>query len=86
MKKVYYIIRCFTHKKLESRHSYKMAYVWRSLYEGGGYTWSKTSVKEKEGTYLHGKGGGVIGREIQYAIQSHFNAYSFKIQWIILQL
>ena len=27
---------------------------------GGGevYTWSKTSVKEKEGTYLHGKGGG----------------------------
>ena len=32
-----------------------MAYAWRSLYEGGTYTWSKTSVKEKEG--LSGGGG-----------------------------
>ena len=27
-------------------------------YMRGVYTLSKTSVKEKEGTYLHGKGGG----------------------------
>ena len=42
-----------------------------------------------------GKGGhlsagdgrrGLIGREIQYAVQSHFNTYNFQIQWIILQL
>ena len=51
------------------------------------YTWSKTSVKEKEGTYLQGTGGwGFIGREIQYAVQSHFNTYNFQIEWIILQL
>ena len=31
-------------------------------------------------------GGGLIGREIQYAVQSHFNTYNFQIQWIILQL
>ena len=33
-----------------------------------------------------GGGGGNIGREIQYAVQSHFNKYNFQIQWIILQL
>ena len=57
---------------------------------GRGYTWSKTSVKEKESTCLQGMGGGggkgLIGREIQYAVQSHFNTYNFQIQWIILQL
>ena len=54
---------------------------------GGAYTWSKTSAKEKEGTYLQGMGGGgLIGREIHYAVQSHFNTYNFQIQWIILQL
>ena len=37
--------------------SYRMAYAWRSLCEGV-YTWNKTSVKEKEGTYLQGTGGG----------------------------
>ena len=37
------------------------------------YTWSKTSGKQKEGTYLQGTG--LIGREIQYAVQSHFNTY-----------
>ena len=51
-------------------------------YMRGAYTWSKTSVKEKEGTYLQGR----AGREIQYAVQSHFNTYNFQIQWIILQL
>ena len=34
-------------------------------YVRGAYTWSKTSVKGKEG--LSGGGGGVKGREIQYA-------------------
>ena len=37
-------------------------------YMRGACTWSKTSVKEKEGTYLQGTGGegeGFIGREIQ---------------------
>ena len=29
----------------------------------GVYTCSKTSVKEKEGTYLHGKGGGGAYRQ-----------------------
>ena len=58
-------------------------------YMRGAYTWSKTSGKEKEDTYLQGTGeggGGLIGREIQYAVQSHFNTYNFQIQWIILQL
>ena len=60
--------------------------MWRSLYEGA-YTWSKTSVKEKEGLSAEGGGGGeLIGREIQYAVQFHFNKYNFQIQWIILQL
>ena len=27
-------------------------------YTKGGYTWSKTSVKENEGTYLQGTAGG----------------------------
>ena len=44
-------------------------------YMRGAYTWSKTSVKEKEGTYLQ-RTGGLIGREILYTVQSHFNAYS----------
>ena len=57
----------------------------RGAYMRGAYTWSKTSVKEKEGTYLR-ETGGLIGREIQYAVQSHFNTYNFQIQWIILQL
>ena len=61
-----------------------MAYVWRSLYEGGTYTWSKTSVKEKEGL-LGGGGYSIeIGREIQHTVQPHFDKYSFQIQWIIL--
>ena len=33
----------------------------------GAYSWSKISVKEKEGTYLQ-ETGGLIGREIQYAV------------------
>ena len=45
------------------------------------YTWSKASVKEKEG--LSAGGGGLVGREIQYAVKFHFN---FQIQWIIVQL
>ena len=50
-------------------------------YMRGAYTWSKTSVKERKGTYLQGTG--LIVREIQYAVQSHFNTYNFQIQWII---
>ena len=87
MKKVYCIIRCFTHKKLESRHSYMMAYVWRSLYEGGFIHGVRQVSRKRRAPICMGRGGGeVIGREIQYAIQSHFNAYNFQIQWIILQL
>ena len=37
-------------------------------YTKGAYTWSKTSGKEKEGTYLQGWGRGVIGRT--YSMQS----------------
>ena len=51
-------------------------------YIRGAYTWSKTGVKENEGQYL--QGGGIIGREIQYAVQSNFSKYNFQIQWIIL--
>ena len=84
MNKVYCIFHCFTHKRIGIKAGWLMrggAYMRRA------YTWSKTSVKEKEGTYLQETGRrGLIGREIQYAVQSYFNTYNFQIQWIILQL
>ena len=71
---------------MESRHSYRMAYAWRSLHEGGLYM-EQDKWQGKGGHLSAGdRGGGLIGREIQYAIQSHFNTYNFQIQWIILQL
>ena len=46
-------------------------------YLRGSYTWSETSGKEKEGLSAK-EGGGLIGREIQYAVQSHFQIQSIK--------
>ena len=86
MNKVYCIFCCFTQKNWnQGIHTGWLTHG--GAYMRGAYTWSKTSVKEKEGTYLQetGGGGGLIGREIQYAVQSHFKTYNFQMQWIILQ-
>ena len=88
MKKVYCIIRCFTPKKIRIKAFIQDGLCVEELTNlRGAYTWSKTSVQEKEGLSAEeGGGGGLIGREIQYAVQSHLNKYNFQIQWIILQL
>ena len=44
-------------------------------YMKGAYTWSKTSGKEKEGTYLQGWGRGVIGRTYSRFLSITFRAF-----------
>ena len=40
--------------------------------------------RKRRAPICRGRGGGPKDREIQYAVQSHFNTYNFQIQWIIL--
>ena len=65
MKKVYCIIHCFAHPKNQNQgiHTGWLMGGRAYKYEGGAYTWIKTSVKEKEGLSVE-EGRGVIGREI----------------------
>ena len=60
MKKMYCIINCFTHKKLGIKAFIQDGLCVEELIHGEAYTWSKTNVKEKEGTYLQGTGRGVL--------------------------
>ena len=87
MKKVYCIIRCFTHKKNRNQGIHTGWLVRGGVYMRG-VIHGVRQMSRKRRTYLQGRGGGggLIGREIQYAVQSHFNKYNFQIQWIILQL
>ena len=52
---------------------------------GGGLIHGVRQVaRKRRAPICRDGGGGLIGRKIQYAAQSHFNTYNFQIQWIIL--